>query len=119
MMHPLRACVLFLVLNGLSLSAQRTAIYADPDALYKKGVELFDKKQYVSAQESFTEYAHKTRSTELKADALYYAAACGIELFNKDSEWLMREFIRNYPASNRLNSAYNYLATSSFRKKKY
>jgi TolA-binding protein len=31
----------------------------------------------------------------------------------------MREFIRLYPSSTRLNSAYNYLASSAFRKKKY
>ncbi len=100
-------------------NAQKTAIYTDKDALYKLGLELFDKQQYVSAQENFNEYAARTASSTLKADALYYAAACGIELFNKDSEWLMRQFIEKYPESTKINSAYFYLAKSSFRKKKH
>ena len=102
-----------------SVFAQRTAIYADPDELYKNGVDLFDKKQFVSAQKSFNDFAARSQSPVLKSDAVYYAAACGIELFNKDSEWQMREFIKRYPASTRINSAYNYLANSNFRKKKY
>lgn len=108
-----------IIFCNTAVVAQRTAIYADPDELYKKGVELFDKKQFVSAQKSFQDYAAHTRASLLKADAVYYSAACGIELFNKDSEWQMREFIRLYPASTRINSAYNYLASSNFRKKKY
>jgi len=111
--------LLLFVFCSLLYKAQRTAIYADPDVLYKQGIELFDKKQYTSAQESFTEFAVKTRSSLLKADATYYAAACGIELFNKDSEWLMREFIANYPSSTKINNAWYYLGKSNFRKKKY
>lgn len=111
--------LLLFVWSGLVFKAQRTAIYADPDVLYKQGLELFDKKQYTSAQESFVEFAAKTKSSLLKADATYYAAACGIELFNKDSEWLMREFIAKYPSSTRINSAWYYLGKSNFRKKKY
>src|ERR1043165_9775808 len=95
--------LLVLCLSGRVLNAQRTAIYADPDMLYKQGIELFDKKLYASAQESFTEFAAKTKSSLLKADATYYAAACGIELFNKDSEWLMRDFIEKYPSSPKVN----------------
>jgi TolA-binding protein len=113
------SAVLLFVFTGLLFKAQRTAIYADPDVLYKQGIDLFDKKQYVSAQESFSEFAVRTKSSLLKADAAYYAAACGIELFNKDSEWLMREFIAKYPSSTRVNSAYYYLGKSNYRKKKY
>lgn len=114
-----RYFVLLLLISSNFLLAQRTAIYADPDALYKEGLALFDKKQFVSAQKNFQNYAASSRSTLLIADANYYAAACAIELFNKDGEWLMREFIKNYPESNRLNNAYFYLANSNFRKKKY
>ena len=91
----------------------------DKDALYKQGLELFDKKQYTSAQKNFTEFAANTTLSVLKADALYYAAACGIELFNKDSEWLMKQFIENHPSSTKINEAYFYLGKSNFRKKKY
>jgi len=114
-----RGLLALFVFCSLLFKAQRTAIYADPDMLYKQGLELFDKKQFACAQESFVEFAAKTKSSLLKADAAYYAAACGIELFNKDSEWLMREFIANYPSSTKINSAWYYLGKSNYRKKKY
>lgn len=109
----------FFVLSGRPAMAQRTAIYADKDHLYKQGLELFDKRQYVSAQKNFNEFASKTNSSLLRADALYYSAVCGIELFNKDAEWQMRRFMEKYPESNRINSAYFYLGKSGFRKKKF
>ena len=111
--------IFLLILFCTSLNAQRTAIYADADQLYKKGLELFDKQQYVSAQKCFVDYRAVSRSSLLKADALYYAAACGIELFNKDSEWLMRSYIEEYPTGNQVNNAWYYLGRSGFRKKKY
>lgn len=101
------------------LHAQKTDAYLDKDALYKMGLELFDKKQYAEAQKSFNEFAANTTSRLMKSDALYYAAACGVELFNKDGEWLMKQFILKYPESNKLNHAYFYLGKSDFRKKKY
>jgi tetratricopeptide (TPR) repeat protein len=116
----IKTSVLFLfVFTAPLFKAQRTAYYSDPDQLYKQGLDLFDKKQYTSAQKSFTEFASKSRTSVLKADASYYAAACGIELFNKDSEWLMRDFIATYPANPKVNNAYFYLGKSNFRKKKY
>jgi tetratricopeptide (TPR) repeat protein len=112
------ALTLFVFFN-LFFYGQKTAIYVDKDALYKQGIELFDKKQYVSAQKNFNAYAAISTAPILRSDALYYAAACGIELFNRDSEWLMREFIEKNPSSIKINSAYVYLARANFRKKKY
>lgn len=114
-----RSALLFFALSVTYLSAQKTAYYVDRDLLYKQGLELFDKKQYVSAQKNFNEYANSIGNTLLKVDALYYSAACGIELFNKDSEWLMKQFIEKYPESTKINSANFYLGKSNFRKKKY
>lgn len=111
--------VLFFVFSGARLYAQKTAIYVDREMLYKQGLELFDKKQYVSAQKVFSEYVTVSKTSLLKTDALYYAAACGIELFNKDSEWLMKQFIENNPESTKINDANFYLGKSNFRKKKY
>jgi TolA-binding protein len=88
--------------------------------LYKTGLELFDKKQYTAAQKTFMDYMLTIPgNTLLKTDAEYYAAACGIELFHKDGEWRMREFIENHPESNKVKWGYFYLGKSNFRKKKY
>ncbi|MBK9285324.1 MAG: tetratricopeptide repeat protein [Sphingobacteriaceae bacterium] len=99
--------------------AQKTAAYFDKDAQYKLGIDLFDKKLYTNAQKEFNEYIQKNKNGIQKTDAVFYAAACGIELFNKDGEWLMRQFIEKNPESLKINSAWFYLGKSSFRRKKY
>lgn len=120
MMHlPKIALTACFALLFTFIEAQKTAILLDKDALYKQGLELYDKKQYASAQKNFMEYAAATKGGVLKADACFYAAACGIELFNKDSEWQMRQFIEKYPYSTKINEAWLYLGRSNFRKKKY
>lgn len=112
------AVLLCLTLN--TIQAQRTAVFADKESLLKDGLELFDKKQFVAAQKSFTDYLNlKSTPALLKTDAEYYAAACAIELFHKDGEWRMREFINEHPESNKTNGAWFYLGKSSYRKKKY
>jgi tetratricopeptide (TPR) repeat protein len=108
------------MLCSVALFSQKTQLYLDKDAAYKAGLELFDKKQYTSAQKSFIDYMDSPRANSLlKIDAEYYAAACGIELFHKDGEWRMKEFIERHPESNKVKWAYFYLGKSNFRKKKY
>ena len=96
---------LLFVFTGTYFFAQKTAAYFDKDVLYKTGLDLFDKKQYVSAQKNFTEYSAQTKPSILKTNAIFYSAACAVELFNKDGEWQMKQFIEKYPESSKLNSA--------------
>ncbi len=110
---------LFILFAGWMFS-QKTQLFLDKEALYKTGLELFDKKQYTATQKTFSDYVNSvTGKTLLKTDAEYYVAACGIELFHKDGEWLMKEFIDHHPESNKIKWAYFYLGKSNFRKKKY
>ncbi len=112
------ALALFVFFSSTFL-AQKTAIFTDKDALFKQGLDLFDKKQYVQAQKSFLDYVAISNSRILKTDAIYYSAACAIEVFNKDGEWQMKQFVEKYPESNKINNANFYLGKSNFRKKKY
>ncbi len=109
----------FICLFSFVTKAQKTAIYIDKDVLYKQGIDLFDKKQYVQAQKSFIDFSATSSLTLLKTDAEYYSAACAIELFNKDGEWQMKQFILKHPESTKTNSANFYLGKNNFRKKKY
>jgi TolA-binding protein len=112
------ALALFVVFSS-NFFGQRTAIFTDKDALYKQGLDLFDKKQFVQAQKSFNDYVLTSTSKILKTDAIYYSAACAIELFNKDGEWQMKQFVQKHPESNKINNANFYLGKSNFRKKKH
>ncbi|MFL5754245.1 MAG: tetratricopeptide repeat protein [Bacteroidia bacterium] len=112
----------FLLILSLGESiAQKTTIFLDPDMEYKTGLELFDKKKYGAALKSFqnTIDRNKNQKSLVRMDAEYYAAACAIELFHKDGEWRMRNFIEANPESNKVKWAYFYLGKSAFRKKKY
>ncbi|MDI9340852.1 MAG: tetratricopeptide repeat protein [Sediminibacterium sp.] len=106
---------------GTPAIAQKSAIYTDADALYKKGVDLFDRQQYVPAQKHFIDYMSMATpaNTLTSVNAEYYAAASAIELFHKDGEWRMKQFIQRHPESTKLNSAWFYLGKNNFRKKKY
>ena len=44
--------LLFSVL-AISVSAQKTAIYQSPEAIFRSGVELIQKEKYVAAQHCF------------------------------------------------------------------
>jgi TolA-binding protein len=111
--------LLLVTFSGL-LFSQKTQIYLDKDASYKTGLDLFDRQQYTAAQKTFSDYMNSVKgNTLLKTDAEYYAAACGIELFHKDGEWRMKEFIERHPESNKVKWGYFYLGKSNFRKKKY
>lgn len=113
------SAALFIVIFSTLLNAQKTAIYFDKDLFYKQGLELFDKKQFVSAQKNFNEYITNSKPSVLQTDAKYYAAACAIELFNKDGEWQMKQLIEKHPESLKINNAWLYLGKSNFRRKKY
>ena len=113
--------LLFIGMCVFSASAQKTTIYIEPDREFKTAAELFDKKKFGAAMKSFqnTIESHKSKKDLIRIDAEYYAAACAIELFNKDGEWRMHRFIEQHPESNKIKWAYFYLGKSNFRKKKY
>ncbi|MFN5184014.1 MAG: tetratricopeptide repeat protein [Bacteroidota bacterium] len=123
-MKDLKYIILAFIFTGISLisHAQKTLTYLDHEHEYQKGLELFDKKLYNAAQESFNRYLslekRKTNSLN-RIDAEFFAAACALELFHKDGEWRFKQFIKNHPGSNRIKWAYFYLGKSNFRKKKY
>ena len=65
--------VIFLILIHSHFSqAQQTAIYHDPDLLYKKGVDLFVKEKYSAAKEVFQNYLTQPNiTTANKINAAY------------------------------------------------
>ncbi len=81
--------VVLLLLSGVfQVHAQETEILKDPDALYKKGLELYKKDKFGSAQAMFSnaiEVYGQTKN-DFRTNAEYYSALCAIELFNNDAD---------------------------------
>lgn len=120
MIHTKKLGTLLLSICLFTVSvAQKTAAYMDKDEAYKLGLDLFDKRQYVNAQKNFSDYVSQSKPSIQRAEAAFYAAACAIELFNKDGDWQMKQFIEKYPESQKVNTAWFYLGKSNYRRKKY
>jgi len=115
----------FVFLTGIffaaSVFAQKSIIYTDKDAEFKTGVELFQKEKYSAAQKSFVKVieSHPNPESLIRIDAEYYKAVCAIELFNKDGEIHLKQFIKEHPESPKVKTAYFHLGKYNYRKKKY
>ncbi|MFO7940060.1 MAG: tetratricopeptide repeat protein [Bacteroidales bacterium] len=112
--------VFFVVLPLFSL-AQKNLLLEDPDATYRKGLELFDKEKYGAAQKYFADVIthYGDADVEVRGNAAYYRAICAIELFNDDAEYLITKFLANYPENSRVNAANYQMAAFQYRQKHY
>jgi tetratricopeptide (TPR) repeat protein len=119
-MNKFKAAVL-VILISVSVYAQKTQIYRDLDNDFKTGIELFQKEKFGAAQKNFTKIiqSHVDPQSLIRIDAEYYKAICAVELFNKDAEWLLKQFIAAHPESPKIKSAYLYLGRSAYRKQKW
>lgn len=109
-----------LIIAGAALG-QQTNIYTDKDLDYKKALELYNKQKYAIAQEFFQKAIEKNNGihSEIRTNSEYYAALCAVELFHKDAEELLTNFIYNHPESHKINFAYFQLGNYNYRNKKY
>ncbi len=106
----------------LAAFSQKTAVYRDQDANFKAALELFQKQKYGPAQKQFSRIISRYNTEPnnlLKIDAEYYSALCALELFNKDAELLLKDFIANHAESPRVQTAYFQLGKYNYRKKQY
>lgn len=102
-------------------SAQQTLIYTHEDAEFKTAIELFQKEKYGAAQKSFMHVieSHKDPQSLVRIDAEYYNAICAIELFHRDGELYLKQFIQDHPENPKVKTAYFYLGKYNYRKKKW
>src|SRR6266571_3909588 len=92
--------VLILSLFTTGIQAQRTVIYTNEDVDYNTASELFRKEKFGAAQKYYNKViAKQDPQSLLRLESEYYAAICAIELFNKDGELLLKEFIAHHPES--------------------
>ncbi|MBI2272145.1 MAG: tetratricopeptide repeat protein [Bacteroidetes bacterium] len=122
-MVKLRGIVLILAVWGGAglLFAQKTTAFIHEDANYKTAVQLYENQKYGAAQKYFykTITSYKDPNSLVRIDAEYYAAICAIELFNKDAELLLKQFIALHPESPHKRKAYFNLGKYNYRKKKF
>ena len=117
-----------LLILSLSISvaiAQQTQEYLDKDAAYKRGLELFDEKNYLSAREKFEliykqlrpvpEHPHDVLMQNLE----FYIAVCAVEAGDKDAEKLMLDYIKRYHETDKRRVLCFYLGKYYYNNKRY
>ena len=107
------------------LCAQQTQGYIDNEIAYKKGIELLDEKNYLSARQKFEEiYKQPTTATSIKNEVLmqnvdYYIAVCATESNDKDAEQRLLAYIKNYHETDKRRLIYFYLGKYYYQTSKY
>jgi TolA-binding protein len=100
---------------------QMTMIFDNDLLAYNQGLELYEKQKFGPAKEKFEDAIAiiNDQNSEISANAHFYVAECALELFHKDAEFLLKEFIGNYSASPRVQDAWFLLGSYNYRKKKW
>ncbi len=113
--------IIFLLAITSTLQAQRTEIFFDKNADFRNAQDLFDKEKFGAAREAFKRIVLRIDdpNDEVRVNSEYYNALCALELFNKDSETLLSDFIRRHPESPRIHSAFFQLGRYHYRRKKF
>ena len=116
-----KAILYFLVfiLGVCRLSAQQSEIYTHSLSEFDKAIELFNNKQYQSAQIIFDKVKQDNKNIDTKADCAYYIATCAIRLNQSNADELMESFVSNYPTSSKQNQAYKEVAQFYFESGRY
>ena len=113
--------LLTVLLNTLCLpdssQAQITQKDTDKRGIYDKAFELWENEKYGAAQQQFDHYLATGESKLLKARALFYKARCAMELYQKETEYLFKQYIKRYPELGNTNLAYFNLGKYHFRRK--
>lgn len=111
-----------LALGGFANAvAQKTQIYLDNERALKEGVDLYQRELYADAQSVLLQIIKSKEpiSQAARSQADYYYAACAVELFHNNAEYLMKQFIQKYPESDKAVQAYFQLGKLYFRTPDY
>lgn len=112
---------LLLISIGNPSQAQKSLNHYSDAQIWQSANEKFQNKNFGAARKEFQEFINRssTEFSDKRSQAEFYKALCSIELFRPGAEEEMKAFIRNYPESNKIQSAYFQLGRQQYRNKKY
>lgn len=104
-----------------AISAQQTTTYITEIDSYREALQLFQQKQFGAAQRLFVRAIGEVDdpNSEIAVNSEYYSALCAVELFHKDAEHLVKEFIADHPESQWVRHAHFQLGRYNYRKRKW
>lgn len=114
-----------LLVCSLFMRAQQTQYYSDPELNYRKGLELFDAKNYLSARQQFETLIAKHPSVVengnevMRQNVDFYIAACAAEVNDKDAEQLLQHYLRHHHETDKRRLVHLYLGKYFYRNGRY
>ncbi|MFT6997051.1 MAG: TolA-binding protein [Cryomorphaceae bacterium] len=101
--------------------AQQTEKYRSDLLPYYEALALMERSHYEPARKGFEEFlsSDKVDHGEFKVNALYYRAKSAMELFHKDAEFFMEEFVLGHPESIWYQTAVLDLGRYNFNRRDY
>lgn len=109
-----------LALTSIGVQAQNSMIQQDFNQVYLEGISLFEKGLYSNAQQHFEEVMENVdEHSELKKNAQYYSSICALELFNKDTDELLKNFLEDHPHTNKSEIVEFQLGRYYYQRKAY
>jgi len=113
--------ILFLLAySPILIFAQQTVYYQSVSQEIQKAKELYLARNYISAINQFDRIASSSgENSDIRAEAMFYKAMCGLKLENENAEEQVAEFVKKFPESSFLNRAMFEQAVYQFDKKKY
>lgn len=119
-MHTLQRLVFIgIIVFCNTFTAQKTEIYNHQLSDFDKALELYNDKQYQSAQILFSKVKSSNLTQDMQADCDFYIANCAIRLNQNGADALMEDFVQNYPTSTKQNQAYIGVAHFYFEQGQY
>lgn len=113
--------ILFLLAySPILIIAQQTVYYQSVSQEIQKAKELYLARNYISAINLFDQIASSSgENSDIRAEAMFYKALCGLKLDNGNAEEQIAEFLKEFPESSFRNRALFEQAIYQFDKKKY
>ncbi|BBE17079.1 TPR-domain containing protein [Aquipluma nitroreducens] len=113
--------ILFLLAySPILITAQQTVYYQSVSQKIQEAKELYLARNYVSAINQFDQIASSSgENSDVRAEAMFYKALCGLKLDNGNAEEQIAEFLKEFPESSFRNRALFEQAIYQFDKKKY
>ena len=119
LMFQKKLVFILLVFFSISIHSQQTAVYTNNLVDFNRAYELFNDHQYLAAQSLFSDVIDKSNDENVKSNCAYYIAISAIKLNQQNADYLVEQFVDEYPTSIKRNSAYINVADYYFGNSKF
>lgn len=106
------------------VDAQNTLGYSEPEARFRRGLEFFEKSNFLAARQEFSEYLKENTPLISTSDynsvtAQYYIAVTGLYLNYPEAEMQVDRFVRNHAEHPKAQLIYSDLGKHFYDNKDY